>query len=56
MTNLAGEAFEALDKKKWSRRDCMEYRTSWNGRESLLQDKWRTRAIGDVIKDEESGL
>jgi hypothetical protein len=24
-TNLAGEAFEALDEMKWSRRDCTEY-------------------------------
>jgi hypothetical protein len=36
VTNLAGEAFEALDEAKWSRRDCTEY-----------QDKldWEMRAF-----------
>jgi hypothetical protein len=24
VTNLAGEAFEALDERNWSRRDCTE--------------------------------
>jgi hypothetical protein len=29
-TNLAGEAFEALDEMKWSRRDCTEYQDELN--------------------------
>jgi hypothetical protein len=30
LTNLAGETFEALDERKWSRRDCTEYQDELN--------------------------
>jgi len=40
-TNLAGEAFEALDEMKWSRRDCTEYQDELD---------WELRAISSELE------